>query len=395
MSDISEARSAILATVERFAKDKVAARAAAIDRTGEFPRDLYAEAGALGLFGLWIPEEFGGIGPDLVAPLLISECLARRSASFALIYSNCGDACTPIVHAGNDKIKKMFLPGIARGEIIPCFALSEPGAGSDAASITTTAERHGNEYVIRGRKCWCTNGAVGGVFTVFAKTDAAAGSRGVSAFVVPRQTPGLVIGKSESLLGLHGSPTTQLFFEDVRVPADHLLGVEGGGFKIAMLSLDEARLNCAAMALGVATAALDVAVDYAKQRIQFGRPIIQHQGLQFLLAEDTARLAAARALWADAIRLLEGNRSRRSSTFAAMAKLTATEAAMAITTNAVQVMGGNGLSAEYPVERMMRDVKAFEIFDGASQIQKMLIGRHLEKEGLPFGSPQADEVATR
>jgi alkylation response protein AidB-like acyl-CoA dehydrogenase len=374
----------ILETVDRFVRERLEPRAAEIDATGEFPRDLYGGAAELGLFGLWIPEEFGGIGPDHTTPLLISERLARASASFALIFSNCGDACTPIVQAGSEAVKRKFLPGIASGELIPCFALSEPGAGSDAASITTAAVRRGDEYVISGRKAWCTNGAVGDVYTVFVKTDPAAGSRGVSAFVLPRDAKGLVIGRSESLLGLHGSPTTQLFFEDVRVPAEYRLGEEGEGFKIAMVSLDEARLNCAAMALGVATAALDCALKYARERTQFGKPIIQHQGLQFLLAEDAARLAASRSLWEKAMALLAQDRSRQVSTFAAMAKLVATEAAMRITTNAVQVLGGNGLSRDYPVERMMRDVKAFEIFDGTNQIQKMLIGRHLEKLGLPF-----------
>lgn len=384
MERASSLQQQILETVDKFAQEQVEPRAAGLDETSEFPRDLYHAAAKLGLFGLWIPEEYGGIGPDLVTPLLISERLARVSAAFALIFSNCGDACTPLVHAASEPIKQRFLPGIASGDLIPCFALSEPGAGSDAASITTTAVRDGDEYVINGRKAWCTNGAVGDVYTVFAKTDREAGNRGVSAFVVPRETEGLAIGRSENLLGLHGSPTTQLFFENVRVPLDHRLGEEGEGFKIAMVSLDEARLNCAAMALGAATAALAYAVKYAGERVQFGKPIIQHQGLQFLLAENAAQLAAARSLWERAISLLSTERSRQAGTYAAMAKLVCTETAMRVTIDAVQVLGGNGLSKEYPVERMMRDVKAFEIFDGASQIQKILIGRYLEKSGLPF-----------
>ena len=375
----------ILSTVDRLAAEQVLPRAAEIDRTGAFPRDLYAAAGELGLFGLWIPEEYGGIGPDLMTPLLISERLARASATFALIYSNCGDACTPIVHAAPEHLKRKYLPGIAEGKLIPCFALSEPGAGSDAAGITTTARREGDQYVIDGRKSWCTNGSVGDVFTVFAKTDREAGNRGVSALLVPKGSPGFSLGRDEDLLGLRGSPTTQLLFEGVRIPADHRLGEEGEGFKIAMTSLDEARLNCAAMALGVAIAALEQAVAYAKERVQFGKPIIQHQGLQFLLADATAELAAARCLWESSMRLVATEPGRRASTFAAMAKLTATEAAMRITTDAVQVLGGNGLSKDYPLERMMRDVKAFQIFDGTNQIQKMLIGRYLEKAGLPFG----------
>ena len=383
----------ILETVDNLTRKEVLPRAADIDRTSEFPRDLYRAAAELGLFGLWIPEEYGGTGPDLMTPLLISERLARASASFAVIYSNCGDACTPIVHAAPEHIKRLYLPGIAAGTLIPCFSLSEPGAGSDAGAITTTARREGSDYVIDGRKGWCTNGSVGDIFVVFAKTDREAGNRGVSAFLVPRDVPGFSIGRDEDLIGLRGSPTTQLAFDGVRVPADHRLGEEGEGFKIAMVSLDEARLNCAAMALGVATAALDHAVAYAKERVQFGKPIILHQGLQFMLAECAAELAAARCLWASAMALLSSDRSRRTSTFAAMAKLVATDAAMRITTDAVQTLGGSGLTRDYPVERMMRDVKAFQIFDGTNQIQKVLIGRYLVKAGLPF-APEGQAGAT-
>jgi alkylation response protein AidB-like acyl-CoA dehydrogenase len=374
----------ILETVDRLAQEQVLPRAAEIDRTNEFPRDLYQAAAELGLFGLWIPEEYGGAGPDLTTPLRISERLARASASFALVYSNCGDACTPIVHAAAPHIKQRYLPGIAAGTLIPCFSLSEPGAGSDAGGITTTARREGDHYIIDGRKCWCTNGSVGDVFILFAKTDKEAGNKGVSAFVVPRDTPGFSLGRDEDLIGLRGSPATQLLFDGARIPADHRLGAEGEGFKIAMVSLDEARLNCAAMAIGVAGAALEQAVAYAKERVQFGKPIIQHQGLQFLLAEAAAQLAAARALWEQAMTLLATDPGRRTSTFAAMAKLVATDAAMQITTDAVQALGGSGLSRDFPVERMMRDVKAFQIFDGTNQIQKMLIGRYLERFGVPF-----------
>ncbi|MEZ5776605.1 MAG: acyl-CoA dehydrogenase family protein [Hyphomicrobiaceae bacterium] len=375
---------AILETVGRFAREIVRPRAAEIDRTAQFPRDIYEAAGRLGLFGLWIPPDYGGSGPDMETPLRISERLARESAAVSLIYSNCGDATTPIVQGGSEAVKRKYLPGIAAGRLIPCFCLSEPQSGSDAASIVTRAVRDGDHYVISGRKAWCTNGQVGDVYTVFAKTDPDAGHKGVSAFVVPRDAAGFTRGRDEELLGLKGSPTTPLYFDNVRVPVENRLGAEGEGFKLAMASLDEARLNCSAMALGVATAALDVAVVYAKERIQFAKPIIQHQGLQFLLASMTAELAAARAIWDQAIAMLAAEHSKRASTYAAMAKLVTTDAAMRITTDAVQAMGGNGLSKAYPVERMMRDVKAFQIFDGSNEIQKMLIGRYLDKSGLPF-----------
>ena len=374
----------MLSSIDRLCRERIAPRAAEIDETDEFPRDLYAAAAELGVFGLGIPEDYGGIGPDMVTPLLISERIARDSASFSLSFSNCGDAVTPIVIAGSEAVKSEYLPSIASGEMIPVFALTEPGSGSDAASIVTGAERDGDSYVINGRKMWITNGSVGDVYVIFAKTDPDAGHRGVSAFVMPRDTPGFSVGRDEKLLGLHGSPTSELIFDNVRVPVENRLGEEGEGFRVAMVTLDEARLNCAAMALGVASAALDLAVDYAKQREQFGKPIIEHQGLQFLLAEVTTEVAAARALWEKAIAIIEREKSREASVWAALAKLASTDAAMRATTEAVQVFGAAGLSRAQPVERLMRDVKAFQIFDGTNQIQKMLIGRHLQRYGSPL-----------
>ena len=378
-------RDQILDSVDRLCRERVAPSAAEIDATDEFPRELYKAAGELGLFGLWIPEAYGGIGPDLVTPLLLSERIARDSASFSLIFSNCGDASTPIVNAGSEDLKKVWLPGIARGELVPCFCLTEPGSGSDAASITTRAERKGGDYVITGRKMWITNGSVGDVYVVFAKTDPDAGHRGISALVVPRETPGLTIGRDERLMGLHGSPSTELVFEEARVPAANLLGEEGEGFKIAMVTLDEARLNCSAMALGAGTAALELATHYAKERVQFGRPIIEHQGLEFLIVERVAELAAARAIWEKSIAMLKRGKSQETGAHCAMAKLVCTDAAMKAATDAVQVLGATGLSRAYPAERILRDVKAFQIFDGTNQIQKLLIGRYLRKAGLPIG----------
>ncbi len=376
-------RRQILDGVDRLARERIAPRAAEIDATDRFPEDLYRAAGELGLFGLWIPEEYGGIGPDLVTPLLVSERIAQASASFALSFSNCGDAVTPIVHAATERVKRQWLPGIARGEFIPAFSLTEPQSGSDAASIKSTARRDGDHYVINARKMWCTNGSVAHVYTVFAKTDPEAGHRGVSAFVVPRDAEGIRVGRDEPIIGLRGSPTTELAFEDVRVPLDARLGDEGQGFKIAMITLDEARLNCSAMALGTATAALELAVAYAKERVQFAKPIIQHQGLEFLLARLAAELSAARALWEKAIVMLETSRSPETGVHCAMSKLMATETAMRVTTECVQAMGANGLSRNNPLERMMRDCKPFQVFDGTTQIQQLLIGRYLQKNGVP------------
>lgn len=379
-----EAQCAILESVDRFCRGKVDGRAAEIDRDDIFPDDLYKEAAAMGLFGLWIPPEFGGVGPDLITPLLVSERIARSSASFSLIFSNCGDATTPLVNAGSAELKKQYLPAIANGDVIPCFGLSEPGAGSDAASIKTTASRDGDHYVINGRKMWCTNASVGNVFTIFAKTDPEAGAKGVSAIVVPLGAEGFTVGPDEPLIGLRGCPANELILEDVRVPVSNRLGEEGAGFKIAMVALDEARLNCSAMALGAATSALEHAVEYAKDRVAFGKPVIDHQGLNFLLADCAASLAAARALWDASTAKLEAGRTPEASIQAAMAKLVCTETAMKVTTECVQALGGNGLSRNYPVERAMRDCKPFEIFDGTSQIQKLVIGRYLKKSGVPF-----------
>ena len=385
----SDTRQQILRRVDRFARDRVAPRAVRIDADDEFPRDLWDEAAALGLFRLGIPEAYGGIGRDLVTPILISERIARECAAFALTFNNTTDSVVPIVMAASDEMKERYLPGLASGELIPCLSISEPQGGSDIAGIQSRAERRGEEYVLNGRKMWCTNAPVGDVYTVFAKTDVEAGSRGISAFLVPRDAEGLEVGPPEPLMGLRGSPTAALTLDDVRVSRSALLGEEGQGFKIAALTLDESRLHCTATALGVATAALELARGYACERIQFGKPVIEHQGMQFLFAELATELAAARSLWESALGMLGRTHDRDASTLAAMAKLLSADLCMKITTEAVQVFGANGLSRHYPVERLMRDAKAFQIFDGTSQIQKWLIARQIQKQGLPF--PEASE----
>jgi alkylation response protein AidB-like acyl-CoA dehydrogenase len=379
----------ILQNVERFSRERVRPRAAEIDRDGTFPRDLFAEAAALGLFGLGVGEEYGGLGRDLVTPLLISERLARESASFALIFNNTTDSTVPIAECAGEPLRRRYLPAIARGEIIPCISITEPQGGSDVAAMRTTAQRKGAAYVLAGRKAWCSNAGVGDLFTIFAKTDPAAGHKGISAFLVPAGTAGLSIGRPEEMMGLRGSPIADLILNDVEVPAENLLGREGDGFRIAMLTLDESRLHCAAMALGVATRAAELALEYARQREQFGQPIARHQGVQFILADMATQLAAARALWQTATRKLMADHTREASTFAGMAKLYCSDLCMKITVDAVQVLGANGLSRPYEVERLMRDAKAFQIFDGTSQIQRSMIGRYLDKHGLPFGYLEA------
>ncbi|MFN0041790.1 MAG: acyl-CoA dehydrogenase family protein [Alphaproteobacteria bacterium] len=380
----ADTRRAMLERVERFIREDVAPEAAAIDRADAFPRALFAKAADLGLFALGVPEDYGGLGRDIETPILLSERIARASAAFSLSFNNTTDAAVPILDAAQEKIKRRYLPAIAKGAAIPCIAISEPQGGSDVASIRTVAVRKGDRYVIDGRKMWCTNAPVGDVFTVFAKTDQAGGHKGLSAFVVPAGTPGLVVGPAEPLMGLRGSPVAEIAFDGVEVPADHILGVEGDGFRLAMLTLDESRLHCAATALGVATAALDLALGYARERVQFGQKIIRHQAIQALLARRASELAAARALWREALARLLADHDRPASAYAGMAKLVCSELCMAITVDAVQVFGASGLSRNGTVERLMRDAKAFEIYDGTSQIQAAMIGKHLERHGLPF-----------
>ncbi len=376
-------RGQILETVDRLIRDHVAPSAADIDRTDQFPHALYQKAAEVGVCALWIPEAYGGAACDLYTQLLVVERIARVSPAFSLTIATCGDGSSPIITGASEAIKKEVLPKIASGAYLPCYALSESGAGSDAASIKTAARREGDAYVITGSKMWCTNGSVGHVYSVFVKTDPAKGAKGISGFVVRRGAKGFTIGADEPLVGLRGSPTTQLHFDGVRVPATDMLGTEGEGFRIAMATLDEARLNAAASSLGLGAAALDHAIEYGRQRVQFERPIIDHQGHLFFLADLAIEYAAARALWRAGIDELMRGRSRKASALAAMAKVKCTEFGMRATVDAVQAMGGNGLSRNYPVERLMRDAKTFQIFDGTNQIQKIVIGRYLKTEGLP------------
>ena len=369
-------------TVATLLAKHIEPRIAEIEITREFPKDIYAAMGDAGLFGAWVPEAYGGLGVSLGTSLQIVERLARTHGASALIFANCGDAVGPIVLGGSEEIKNTYLPQIAAGTIVPAFALTEPGAGSDAAGIESSAKRDGDNYVLTGSKIFCTNGSVAGVFVVFAKTGP--GTKDVSAFVVPRDSSGLEIGSDERMLGLHGCPATAISLQGVVVPKTSRLGNEGDGLRLALSSLDESRLNASAMATGVARGALEIAVSYAKEREQFGQPIIKHQGLGFLLAEMATQMYTSWAVLSRAIAALESERSKATSAQAAMAKLYCTDTAMDVATKAVQVLGGYGLSVDFQVERMMRDVKAFQIFDGTSQIQKLIIARHLNSSEIPL-----------
>ena len=366
----------ILESVAELVRDVVAPRAGEIDLTAAFPRDVYEAFAQLGLLAAVIPAEHGGVDIGLETTMLVVERIAVASASCALLLGNCGDGVGAIVHGGSPEQRARLLPGVADGTIIPCFCLTEPGAGSDAAGLKATARRDGDRFRISGAKQFITNGSVGDVFTVWARTDA-----GISAFLVEGEIEGMTVVRDEDLLGLRGVPATELRFEDT--PGE-LLGSDGEGFRLAMVTLDDARLNISACALGTARGALEIALAHARTREAFGQPIIKHQGLSFLLADVVTEIAAARALWLEAIRSVAAGEGRIASTKCAMAKNACCTAAMRATTEAVQVLGGAGLTRDVPVERMFRDAKTFQILDGTTQIQQLIIARHLERHGLPF-----------
>lgn len=370
-----------LESVDRFCRDQVDPTVAEMERTAEFPHALYGAAAKLGLFRMDIPEELDGIGRDHVLPLLAAERIARSSAAFAVTFANCADVVAPILASASDEMVSRYVPRIASGEMIPCISISEPQAGSDIAAMRTRARRVKGGYRISGRKLWCTNGTVGGVFIVFAKTDADAGSRGISAFIVEHGDEGFERGRDEPLVGLRGNPTSELVFEDVFVPEERRLGSEGEGFKVAMVTLDSARLNAAGMAIGVATAAFEVALAYAQERVQFGKPIFEHQGLQFLISDIASQVEMGRTLWLRGLDALGRGDTAEAGALASVAKLLCGRIATKVTTQCAQVLGANGLSKGNPTERLMRDARAFEIFDGTPQIQRLLIARQIIRSG--------------
>ena len=378
-----EIDSQVLDSVDRFIQERVEPRAPTLDATDEYPRDLHDEAAKLGLFGVAVPFEFGGLGITLRTRLAIIERTARSSGAFAVILCTWPDALDPLVTVGSEALKHEYLPKIASGELIPAIAMSEPDAGSDFAGMKTTAIRANDHYVINGSKTWCTLGGVADLITVFAKTDPEAGHKGISAFLVPKDTPGLEV-RDESMACLRGAPQSSFQFNNMKVPASYRLGDEGAGFKMGMEALDDARLNCSAQALGLAYRCIQEATDYARQRVAFGQPIIEFQGIHFLLAELCTEYAAAHALWLQAIDAFEQGRSRQAGVIGSMAKNACTAIGMKAPVEAIQILGAMGLSTALPLERMMRDAKAYQIFDGTTQIHNLIIGRYLQREGLPF-----------
>ncbi|HEU5348788.1 MAG TPA: acyl-CoA dehydrogenase family protein [Ktedonobacterales bacterium] len=364
--------------VRELAREKIAPRAAEIDATGEFPWDMKELLAQQDIFAMPFPEEYGGLGSSELSILMVIEELAKACATTSLLLCVQQLGSLPILLAGTDEQKRRFLPKLASGEWLASYALTEPGAGSDAGATRTRAEKRGDTYVLNGLKHFITNAGVAHINTVFAVTGDQ-GTRSISAFVVEADRPGFRLGKVENKMGIRGSQTGELVFEDCEIPAENLLGEEGQGFKIALATLDRTRPGIAAQALGIAQGALDFAVQYAKQRVQFGKPIWDNQAIQFMLADMDVQVEAARQLVYHVGELMDAGVPRfgRES---AIAKTFASDAAISVTNDAIQVLGGYGYMKEFPVERMMRDAKITQIYEGTNQIQRMVIARALAQK---------------
>ena len=366
-------------TVRDFMDQEIAPKAAEIDRTDQFPHWAIGKMAEMGLMGIVFPEEYGGAGGDYLMYAIAMEELARVSGSVALILAAHVSLGTyPIYAFGTDAQKKKYLPDLTSGRKLGAFGLTEPGAGSDAGGTRTRAVKQDGGWVVNGSKHWITNAGVAGTLVCTARTSDAPGVDGISSFIVEGGTPGLKIAKKEDKVGLRGSETNPIFFEDMKLPLDSLLGEEGKGFRQFMKTLDGGRISIGAMALGLAQAAYDAAVNYAAQREQFGKPIAEFQGVQFKLADMATEIEAARHLIYAASRLRD--KGERITKYSAMAKLYASEVSMRVTNHAIQIFGGNGYSREYPVERYWRDAKLTEIGEGTSEIQRIVIARELLKE---------------
>jgi alkylation response protein AidB-like acyl-CoA dehydrogenase len=381
---LSEEHEALRAAVRALADDKIAPRAAEIDRTSEFPWDVYEALVKADLQAVHIPEAYGGGGADAIATAIVIEEVARACASSSLIPAVNKLGTVPLLLAASEEVEEVkarYLAPVARGEAMFSYALSEPEAGSDAAAMKTKAMRTDSGYLLNGVKRWITNAGVSKYYTVMAVTDPSAGANGISAFVLEDGDPGFSFGAPEHKLGIKGSPTRELYFDDCEIPASRLVGAEGEGFKIALRTLDHTRITIAAQALGIAQGALDYALGYVKERKQFGRVVADFQGLQFMLADMAMKLEAARQLTyaaaAKSDRAMAGEKVADLTFFSSACKCLASDVAMSVTTDAVQLLGGYGYVNDYPVERMMRDAKITQIYEGTNQIQRMVMARQL------------------
>jgi alkylation response protein AidB-like acyl-CoA dehydrogenase len=381
--ELSEEHQALREAVRALADDKIAPRAAEVDRTAEFPWDVYESLVKADFHAVHIPESYGGAGGDALAAALVIEEVARACATSSLIPAVNKLGTMPLLLGASEEVKQRYLPPVARGEAMFSYGLSEPEAGSDAGAMRTRAVRTDGGYVLNGVKRWITNAGVSKYYTVMAVTEPDKGANGISAFVVEDGDPGFTFGAPEHKLGIKGSPTRELYFDNTEIPAERLIGDEGQGFKIALRTLDHTRVTIAAQALGIAQGALDYAVGYVKERKQFGHAIADFQGLQFMIADMAMKLEGARQLTYAAAsrseRAMQGEKVDDLTFFSSACKCLASDVAMSVTTDAVQLLGGYGYVNDYPVERMMRDAKITQIYEGTNQVQRMVMARQVLK----------------
>jgi alkylation response protein AidB-like acyl-CoA dehydrogenase len=380
---LSPEHEALRESVRALADEKIAPNAAKVDELAEFPQEAHDALVKADLQAIHIPEAYGGAGADAIATAIVIEEVARACASSSLIPAVNKLGTVPLLLAASEDVKQRYLPPVARGEAMFSYALSEPDAGSDAAAMKTRAVRDGDSYVLNGVKRWITNAGVSRFYTVMAVTDPAAGAGGISAFVVESGDEGFSFGALEHKLGIKGSPTRELYFDNCVIPADRLIGEEGNGFRTALATLDHTRITIAAQALGIAQGALDYAAGYVKERRQFGKPVADFQGIQFMLADMAMKVEAARQLTyaaaARSERAMSGEAAPDLTFMSSACKCFASDAAMDVTTDAVQLLGGYGYVSDYPVERMMRDAKITQIYEGTNQIQRVVMARQLLK----------------
>jgi alkylation response protein AidB-like acyl-CoA dehydrogenase len=375
---LTDEQNMIRAAVRELADDKIAPRAAEIDETEKFPHDVYDALVRAGFHAVHVPEEYGGAGADAISACIVIEEVARACASSSLIPAVNKLGSQPVILSGSQELKKQVLTPLAAGDAMFSYALSEREAGSDAASMRTRAVLDGDSWILNGTKCWITNAGVSTYYTVMAVTDPDKGANGISAFVVHKDDPGFSVGTKERKLGIKGSPTCEIYFEDCTIPADRIVGEPGSGFKTALRTLDHTRLAIGAQALGIAQGALDASVGYIKERKQFGKRIADFQGIQFMVADMAMRIEAARQLVYAAAARAERDEPNLTFTSSA-AKVFASDTAMSVTTDAVQLFGGAGYTRDFPVERMMRDAKITQIYEGTNQINRMVMARNLLK----------------
>ena len=375
---LGEERDALRESIRALAEKEIAPYAAEVDQQARFPTEARTALTQNGFHAIHIPEQYGGEGADSIVACMVIEEVARVDASASLIPAVNKLGSMPIILSGSEELKQQVLPTIASGESMISYALSEREAGSDTVSMRTRAQQDGDDWVLNGTKCWITNGGVSDWYTVMAKTDPDKGANGISAFVVHKDDPGFSVGPKEHKLGIKGSPTTEIYFEKCRIPGDRIIGAPGTGLKTAFATLDHTRPTIGAQAVGIAQGALDAAVEYARERQQFGKAIADFQGLQFMLADMAMNTEAARHLvYAAAAR---AERGEKMGLIASASKCFASDTAMSVTTDAVQIFGGAGYTVDFPAERMMRDAKITQIYEGTNQIQRMVMARALLKK---------------